>query len=737
MSEDTIFVDRARLVEALTPVLDAQLLSMLQKGGAPPGSPTVALAEITGLGISAEYDPRSLQVKISVPPEKRKPGVLGIRDGQTAKKSVREKPADFSAYINLRGKAEVQTDTLWSVPLSVSVEPVVNLLGWVLEAVADVDNYAGWHASFATARLVKDFPPASLRLTAGTLFLPAAGFMSSPSLAGLEIVHNTSRYRPASPEPTVAKDITVSQPSIVDVSLNGRALRSFALDPGRYTINDIPLATGINELEIGGLRSTVPWDSRLLPAGEASWAASIGIPQWQLQPPIASGFFLYGLSPFVTTGVTMQAGMDRQTAGAEALLATPLGNVRAVAGLSMAGFSTPDFAGLLEYRLAFPGAWALPTVGLSAWYTGRTFLGPGATADANVYAWQLSASISQALPLGFGLTAGLGWQKGWDPGADATSLTLTIGKPVGRETSITFMASARFPQGAPVEMQGTITLTSSASNEKRSIGTNTSLAENSASMDLRAQTGKDPGAPVLFASFDGIPSDTGAAGGTVGVQFAPQFLDAMISDSFSASTNTLSLDAGMALVTAGGAVAISRPVPDSFAIIIPRENMADQRVVINQGAGASAVAAENGRPGVLAGLTSYAPTILTVEAPEAPPGTDPGAFLRTVEPSYRSGIAVLVGTRATLYAQGRITMADGKAAVYRVGYAFSQDDPKSSRMPFFTDENGVFQVYGLTPGNYEITLQGADAFHAGFSIPSDASGLFEIGSFQLPVQKGQ
>ena len=76
--------------------------------------------------------------------------------------------------------------------------------------------------------------------------------------------------------------------------------------------------------------------------------------------PVFTGFFLRGLSPFVTAGIEAQAGLERQVAGAELLLATRAGNFRGVAGVSLAQSLGADFSALLEYRLAFPSAAKLP-----------------------------------------------------------------------------------------------------------------------------------------------------------------------------------------------------------------------------------------------------------------------------------------------------------------------------------------------------------------------------------------
>jgi len=745
ISGDAVSVDRARLAEILGPRLDDSLLAELRSGapegtpeGTPEGGDLIPLAQLAGLGIRAEFDPSLIRVVIDVPAEKKRLRTIEVTGGRAPQGRAVVAPADFSAFVNLRARAEMSVGPALSFPLHLGVQPALNWRGWVLEADATADFDASWEAALETARLVKDFPSSSLRIAAGSLFLPVTGFMSAPSLAGIEIIRNSAAFRPEQPGESVGEELLLAERSLVDIFLNGRALGSLDLDPGRFLIPDIPFVTGINDLVIGGERRVVAYDTRLLPAGETAFSASLGVPQWTLASPVASGFFLRGFSPFVTAGVDLQAGLDRQLGGAEILLATRAGSLRGLAGMSLAPGTGADFSGLLEYRLAFPAAPRLPAIGLSARYTGRSFLGPGDERSENPFSWQLAGSVSQALPFGFGMNLGLGWQAGWAPNPDSAAAALTLTRSLGTGTSLALLLTTQFSPGSPADIRGLFTLTSSSAGGRRSAGMTAVLNGGSSSVDVQVQPGAQ-GAPSFFASLNGLPTDAGGMSGSVGARYSGPLLETTLSDSFSAGLNTLSLEAGMALVTAGGAVGVSRPVADSFALVIPQQNMKGQKIVVNSGGGGREAVAERGRPGVLPWLASYAPTSITIEAPDAPPGSEPGDYLRTLAPAYRSGVAVKVGTHATIYAEGYLLTGEGKAAAFLAGEARLEGDPQAEPVSFFTDENGQFQVYGLAPGSWEIRFGGDEPFAASFSIPTDAQGLYEVGSIRLPIlqRKGQ
>ncbi len=742
ISEGEVSVDWARLVETLGPRLNESVLAELRSAGTAPEDGTlIPLSRLASLGIGAEFDPSLIRVEIHVPAEKRRPRTIEITGSRTPQGSAVVAPSDFSALVNLRARAELSVGPAISFPLHLGVQPALNWRGWVLEADATASFEAAWEAELQTARLVKDFPSSSLRIAAGSLFLPVTGFMSAPSLAGIEIIRSSAAFRPEQPGRLVGEELLVAERSLVDILLNGRPLGSLDLDPGRFLIPDIPFVTGINDLVIGSERRLIAYDTRLLPAGETAISASLGVPQWTLASPVASGFLLRGFSPFVTAGVDLQAGLDRQLGGVEVLLATRAGSIRGLAGMSLAPGTGADFSGLLEYRLAFPAAPLLPAIGLSARYTGRSFLGPGDERSENPFSWQLAGSVSQALPFGFGMNLGLGWQAGRAPTPDSAAASLTLTRSLSTGTSLALLLTAQFSPNAPADIRGLFTLASSTGS-RRSAAMTAVLSGGASSVDVQVQPGAQ-GAPSFFASLKGLPTDAGGMSGSVGARYSGPLLEATLSDSFSTGLdtglNTLALEAGMALVTAGGAVGVSRPVADSYALIIPRQNMRDQKIVVNSGGGGREAVAERGRPGVLPWLASYAPTSITVEAPDAPPGSEPGDYLRTLAPGYRSGVAVKVGTQATIYAEGYLLTGEGKAVPFLPGEARPEGDPQAGPITFFTDENGQFQIYGLAPGSWEIRFGGDEPFTAIFSLPADAQGLYEVGSFRLPIlqRKGQ
>jgi outer membrane usher protein len=456
-----------------------------------------------------------------------------------------------------------------------------------------------------------------------------------------------------------------------------------------------------------------------------------------------SGFFLAGITGNLTAGVNLQAGLDRQMGGLELAVASPLGNLSGGLAVSLGPSLIADFAVLAQYRLSIPAGTALPVISLSAGYAGRGFLLPGATQEANALSWQLSAAYGQALPFGLGMSIGVSYQRWWDLDPDRTTGTLSISRQIGKSTSLSLLATVQFQRGLPAEPRAILTLTSFPSAGGQMASVSTVVTGSSPSADLSFRSGDRQGTPSFFLSASGLPAgqDDGLAA-AAGVQYTGNLFEGSLSDSLffrrgaSFGQNRLSVEAGIALVGLDGTVSLSRPISDSFAVVIPQENMEHERVVVNPD-GEDPVVSQGGVGyGVISQLKSYAAAPITLDAPEAPLDSGIADVDRVLVPTYRSGIAVRVGTKATITAQGTLRYEGGEAIALQAAEIVPRGSPSASPLEVFTDEDGVFQAYGLTPGRYELRLSADEAVREPITIPPDASGWYELGTLQLAIQKG-
>lgn len=713
----SISIEKSKLVESLRPFLDAQGIASLESTI----TDYVDVSVLRNFGIVVKYTPSTLQLDLTVSPERS--GLLVLKAGASPPQSnlVIEKPADFSAYLNIRTLAGLQTSSaMTTVPFQFVLQPVINYQGWVLDV--SETSASGLDFSLDYARVSHDFVANNQRLTFGSLFLPITGFMSSQPLYGVEFFEDPKMTENLHDLYLIKQQFLLSQAATVSVLLNKSNIGAYHLDPGKYVIPNIFFGNGLNNLVIKSdnviLQTTIPYDSRLLIENEMAYSASLGMPQWEFASPILSGFFLYGLTPYLTTGVFTQDGLGNQMAGIETTYATLVGNFHGQLGIS--GGPAVDFAAELDYQLAFGYGTYYPVINLTTQYTGKSFVLPGLI--ENQYSWLFSASYSQPLPYEFSLGLALSYQVGWEPNPSQLSARATVSHPVGSDVNINLVASATEQVGSPVQMQIMIMLSAILNNGKESAFA--TFSGQAASADFRYQ----PSLLLPYGTFS-ISKDGDVISGSASAQYTTQFVDTSLSDSFSPSVNTLLLSAGIALVTAGGAFGITQPISDSFALIVPKDNMLGQTIYANKTSDSyDGVVTDEINVG-LSQLPSYTRSLVSLTSSTAPVDSDMGPSIRIFSPTYKSGTVIVVGTKATIFVSGKLTF-DGEAYSYHTGKLASSDRSES----FFTDEDGSFQIYGLTPGVWTLTIDGTDLKQV-ITIPNTASKQYEVGTVALEAPK--
>ena len=111
-------------------------------------------------------------------------------------------------------------------------------------------------------------------------------------------------------------------------------------------------------------------------------------------------------------------------------------------------------------------------------------------------------------------------------------------------------------------------------------------------------------------------------------------------------------------------------------------------------------------------------------------GYDIGSGVVRVEPPYRAGYDLVVGTDRFVSAVGFLQI-DGAPASLVAGLITSDDDEGYEPEPFFTNSAGRFGMIGLAPGRtYTIRLnESGRAFTV--EIPEDNTGLYRVETINL------
>jgi outer membrane usher protein len=159
--------------------------------------------------------------------------------------------------------------------------------------------------------------------------------------------------------------------------------------------------------------------------------------------------------------------------------------------------------------------------------------------------------------------------------------------------------------------------------------------------------------------------------------------------------------ASTSLAFAGGQLGISRSIGDSFAFLVPDESIGSQRVDLRPTGSASTTTSLGGRSKIIPNLTSYMKTGVGIDMPESPPDISPSVPAVVLHPTYRSGTVIKVSVKRSYFVYGRLKGADGKAVSEIYGDVFSTSGEPLG-ISTFTDDQGLFECYGLGPGEYSL-----------------------------------
>ena len=213
-------------------------------------------------------------------------------------------------------------------------------------------------------------------------------------------------------------------------------------------------------------------------------------------------------------------------------------------------------------------------------------------------------------------------------------------------------------------------------------------------------------------------------------------------DSSNATESRSELRFASAMVYAGGHVALSRPVSNSFAIFAPDASIRDYPVGINPQGRRSEErtyeATTNGwGPVVLPDLTPYLYRTVQVDASGLPPGFDAGDSTYTFYPTYRRGTFVRLGSDANVLLDGTLQYKDETPVALQAGSMSLVGQPDAAPETFFTNRAGRFRIEKLKPGHYVMQLYSFPGVTLSLTIPENAAGPTPAGILTLPVTAGE
>ncbi|MFY8092561.1 MAG: fimbria/pilus outer membrane usher protein [Niveispirillum sp.] len=765
-------VDLRKLADLLRPIAQDEPLQafLAQAGPDGLGMPT----RMARSGIQLAYDGGDQLVKVTVPAAARKPRDLSVLERGAAARAYTIIPqADLSAQMNMRAAIDYLSvptglgqDGLG--PLSVALEPSINWKGWVVEGEINYREDAVRTLSRGPVRLIHDFTDMGMRTQLGDLSVPVTGAQVGRAMAGIAIAKNFSIRPYDQIQPGGNRDFILENASVVEVIVNGRPTRTFRLEPGPYNLNNFPGASGTNDVQIRitdayGREQTIDFpfffDSQLLAAGVQEYGYSLGVTSqvvddryaYDEKDPVLSAYHRVGVTDSFTLTLGTQIDKTETSVTAEALVATSLGTF----GLEPAAYlrrtdwgptETPadkkhGFGGTLRYRSYSNGASVLDSQAITAQisYYDPNYRSFGSTFVSNT---KLDAALRVSHPLFADITASLGGRYRQTRGSsedDSYSVDLALRRRLF-ETGNIDLTFSHGRDGFGLKETGLyLTTRFIFSGGRQSAGLNVDTIAKQQRLDWRFQSLYPVNA--LSGGLE-LSNEKGTAGDRVqgNLNYTHQRFEAQLrQDTVRRSLNDAKgvesrtqLTAATALAYADGHFGITRPITNSFAIVVPHPRLDGKDIGVDPVDDRYTAQSDWLGVPVVPNISAYLVRPILLDVPDAPANYDLGEDRPAVQPGYKSGTIITIGTDAVASLSGTLVTADGKPAALMSGVLRPVGIKDAKDLAFFTNRSGLFRIDSVRPGDWQLIVTGAEKKPFPVTVSKEAEGVVKLDPIRLP-----
>jgi len=760
----------APVLAALGKVMEPQPLAQLKSAVDADG--TLTFAAFRSVGADARYDEQNSAIAIFIPAPLRQVIRLGASTEMPPigpRGLVPQVP--FSSYLNIRGGMDYIHQSAipgqaGRQPLNLSFESATNYEGFILLADLNYQESSQNPWQRGDVSLVFDDPAAAIRYQAGDLSYPIDGLQAFQPMAGITLARNFALQPYKVYQPVGQEQFDLQSASRVEVLVNGVRTQTYQLGPGRYDIRQFPFTQGANNVQLRivdsvGRTSTINvpffFSTDLLAAGEQLFNYSLGAPSTDVNGirryhgdmPTVSAYHRYGLTDWLTIGANYQGDNRQQMGGANVAIASPVGNFRFdVAGSHVANFGNGG-SGRILYNYTDASAPPLATswsslfqesrtVFASVTYTGKNFAPLGTLVPDNTVVWDFEAGISQ--PLLWGVTGGIGggYQIARDGQRDTSSINLSLRRYFLNRISTDLELSRTVAAiGAP-NYRALFTISVLFPSQRQSVQGSYDTQNHTSQVEWQYLPPFDTDEPFIDVAVTHSDGNTEVTGNLTynTSRLETLFIHDEVLPTGTANQSPLerrsSIRFGTAIAYAGGYFALSRPINDAFAMVVPNPSLADYTVGVQPVGGHFAATAGLLGPAVVYNITSYEVQPVTVAASDLPLGYDLGPGVYQVSPGYRGGVVIPVGSDANVLLDGVLHDAMEKPIALAHGFA-KPVDGKSEAKEFFTNRSGRFRIDGLRPTAYDLVFLELGPAEVRVEIPRGKAGVYRVGTIVISL----
>jgi outer membrane usher protein len=749
--DDALSFSSQRMFDLLSNIIDPKILETLRASVG--GRTVISPQDLAGSGVRIIYDPQTLDLNLVIPSQMRAARAIQVSAFNQARFGAFQRPAGFSAYMNIRGAANYnwQGGSSWG-------NPSFDFQGAARAGPIELESEQIWQpgvngpSSFQRVgtRFVYDDMKDVVRWSVGDLLVASRGFQAQPDMAGISVFRSYSVLQPQTiARPTGASSFTLSRQSTVEIYINGQMVRRVLLNPGTFNLRDFPFTQGANDVRLSILddagrtqilRFNLFLDQAQLATGlsEFGFYAGVKAPlgpngpvytdHWQV-----SGFYRRGINDSLTLGGNFQADQWVQMGGVEAIAGTPIGVFAAnVAGSEIRGFGA-GYAATFTYQRLIPRRDGQSDSLNLAFQTFSKNFGPvGTIIPNNPFEYEVSGGYSHAFNDYLYSGVDVHYSKGRDNQPDDQTYRGTVGWRLTPNINVT--TDLLYESNATRhDVAGLISLTMRL-GPFSSVRADYDTRDNDARLTFQTLHGSGVGSYNITGDVERTDQGSGvnATANYIANRAEFGFTHASVFDgTFGSSTSQVtSARIGTSVAFADGAFSVGRPIYDAFAIVVPYKTLGGAPVVVDPTPyGYQATTGILGSA-IEPNLASYNERTVTVNAPTAPPGIDLGAGAYRLLPPYHGGYRLQVGSEYYVTVIGRLVNEDGSPVSLVSGKAIELSHTDHEPVVVFTNHDGRFGLAGLKPGRWRIEMLTEPKTAFVVEIPANANAVVRVGDLK-------
>ncbi len=730
--------------------------------------------------VLVEFSEQRLEIRIRIPAELRTKKISSLlRYGSANFDEVTNEPSFFSSYLNFNMSQDFRSDIInlknGRQPLAGQYDSGTRIGDVVVEAKArSIEKRREIPSSDPAfiredVRVVTDFSSLGQRAQVGDLTYPVRGFQTFRPMAGASLFTQLSLQSSQLTLPTGNYELFLKRPSKIAIFINDQLIQTLALPAGRHNLRDFPFVVGLNDLKLEitddlGIIEVQNYSyfssNELLKLGQneisysvgAPWTETAGLRIYDSDKLTFSAFHRYGFTQSLSLGAHLQADPFQTVAGFEFLFSTKLGYFSIEPAYSINQDAPSGYAARLRYIVqdstekdkntqftsfevgGFSDDFAplgvrKPINPLNAKFQATHSRALSKTANVNLsLGYNFNRVLSNKTTDAYSLSVG-GTKRWFDGFSSNVSFRHTRNAVNIEEISVLLFIVWAFPK----ERQFVTASTESASGTSRADWTYQPTA-GVGGFTSRVNVQEKQKGSAYGESIDYV--------GNRGRLSQSHQVDVIDEDRSQnpfvpkRSVHATNLQAASAIVFAGGRFALSRPVTDSFAMLIPLENLKEQNVLVNPQKDGSYLAGTDWLgTAVVPELPSYSLTTIVLGQKDLKQSVSLPQDHFDLKPGYRSGYAIYIGTDANIYLKTKLINEQSEPVSLVAAQVIYLDDLKKDQVTVFTNRSGLLRSEGFRAGRYRLEVTDSDYEPFEFTIPENTPAEFELPPLQLKARK--